>query len=377
MYNAPPFTLGIEEEYLLIDAETRELITKTPAGFFDACKSELGDQVSPEFLQCQIEIGTNICQTATETREELKHLRRVIIHHAESYGMRVIAASTHPFSVPDNSRHTPKARYYQLANDLQAVVRRLQISGMHIHCGLGEDDDLRIDLMGQISYLLPHFLALTTSSPFWQSENTGLKSYRLAVWDEMPRTGLPEDFDSYGEYLRHVEVLIETGVIEDASKIWWDIRPSTRYQTLEMRISDVCTRLEDAVCIAALYQCWLHRLWRLKKDNMRWRRYANMLINENRWRAQRYGTDQGLIDFGANRIKDFPELLCEMQVMIAEDAEILECVAEVTHAQNILSGGTSAHRQVSVYDNALANGSSEQEALVAVVDALVEETKAD
>ncbi|PIE46303.1 MAG: carboxylate-amine ligase [Gammaproteobacteria bacterium] len=369
----PSFTLGIEEEYLLVDLQTRELITQTPKGFLAACQAQLGEQVTPEFLQCQIEIGTRVCHDAAAAREELKYLRSVIIEQAAKFDIGVIAASTHPFSLSDITRHTPKARYNQLADDLQAVVRRLQICGMHIHCGL-DDDDLRIDLMGQISYILPHLLALTTSSPFWHGENTGLKSYRLAVWDEMPRTGLPEHFESYSEYIRHVNVLVKTGVIEDATKIWWDIRPSARYQTLEMRISDVCTRLDDAVCIAAVYQCWLHRLWRLKKDNMKWRRYANMLINENRWRAQRYGIDNGLIDFGDNCIESFPDLIEEMLSLTAEDAEELNCVKEVQHARSILQNGTSAHRQVANYKKALTTQDNHQ-ALISVVDELIKDTQ--
>lgn len=371
----PEFSLGIEEEYFLVDAETRKLITETPKGFFEACQADLGDQVTPEFLQCQIEIGTKVCRTAAEAGEELKRLRRAVIKHAEDFGIRVMAASTHPFPLQANGKHTQKARYNQLANDLQAVVRRLQISGMHIHCGLSADDDLRIDLMGQVSYILPHLLSLTTSSPFWHGENTGLKSYRLSVWDEMPRTGLPESFNSYSEYMRHIDALVNTGVIEDASKLWWDIRPSVRYPTLEMRISDVCTRVEDAVCVAALYQCWLHMLYRLKKDNMKWRLYANMLLNENRWRAQRYGIDEGLIDFGDNCIEPFVNLVDEMLYILHEDAQTLDCVAEIRHARNILTNGTSAHRQVQTYEQAIQNGHSVDDALIAVVDAIVADSK--
>ncbi|PID65111.1 MAG: carboxylate-amine ligase [Gammaproteobacteria bacterium] len=368
---SPSFTLGIEEEYLLVDLQTRELISKIPKGFLAACQAEL---VTPEFLQCQIEIGTKVCRTAAEARDELQYLRRIIIEQAAKFDIGVIAASTHPFSLSDITHHTPKARYNQLADDLQAVVRRLQICGMHIHCGL-EDNDLRIDLMEQIIYILPHLLALTTSSPFWHGENTGLKSYRLAVWDEMPRTGLPGHFASYSEYKRHVNVLIETGVIEDATKIWWDIRPSARYQTLEMRISDVCTRIDDAVCVAALYQCWLHRLWRLKKDNMKWRRYANMLINENRWRAQRYGIDNGLIDFGDNCVESFSDLVEEILSVTAEDADALGCIKEVQHVQKILQNGTSAHRQVAHYEKALAAGQDNHQALISVVDQLITDTQ--
>lgn len=370
----PSFSIGIEEEYMLVDLTTRELIQEVPDGFFADCKAELGDQVTPEFLQCQIEIGTHICQTAAEAKDELKRLRHCIISQAKKYHIGVIAASTHPFSLQETSKHTPKARYNQLANDLQAVVRRLQICGMHVHCGL-DSDDLRIDMMGQISYILPHLLSLTTSSPFWHGENTGLKSYRLAVWDEMPRTGLPENFDSYSEYMRHVDALTDIGVIEDASKIWWDIRPSSRYQTLEMRISDVCTRIDDAVCIAAIYQCWLHMLYRLRKHNMKWRQYSHMLVNENRWRAQRYGIDQGLIDFGAGQIKTFPDLVDEFIDLLSEDAEILDCKDELLHVRHIVTYGTSAHRQIEAYESALAQGSNEKDALISVVDHLMKDTQ--
>lgn len=370
----PDFTLGIEEEYMLVDLQTRELISKVPAGFFEDCHSELGEQVTREFLQCQIEIGTRVCKNTLEAREELRSLRKAIIDTAKKYDIGVIAASTHPFSASDIVRHTEKPRYEQLADDLQAVVRRLQICGMHIHCGLN-DDDLRIDFMGQVSYILPHLLSLTTSSPFWHGQNSGLKSYRLAVWDEMPRTGLPEHFDSYSEYMRHVDILVQTGVIEDATKVWWDIRPSARYQTLEMRISDVCTRIDDAVAVAAVYQCWLHMLYRLKKYNMRWREYSQMLVNENRWRAQRYGIDKGLIDFGSGIIKPYHDLIEEMIDLLSEDAEILGCQKELLHIRDIVKNGTSAHRQVRSYETALANGASEKAALIAVVDDLLLDTQ--
>lgn len=370
----PDFTIGIEEEYMLVNLKTRELITEVPEGFFADCKAQLGDQVTPEFLQCQIEIGTTVCQTAEQAKAELCRLRKTLIDTAKVYEIGLIAASTHPFSNQEVVKHTQRPRYKQLAADLQAVVRRLQICGMHIHCGLNEDD-LRIDFMRQVSYILPHLLSLTTSSPFWQGKKTGLKSYRLAVWDEMPRTGLPESFDSYSEYKRHVDMLIATDVIEDATKIWWDIRPSARYQTLEMRISDVCTRIEDAVTVAAIYQCWLHMLYRLKKDNLRWREYSRMLVNENRWRAQRYGIDRGLIDFGAGEIKRYDELTKEILALLAEDAEILGCQTELAHMKNIVKEGTSAHRQIDAYQAALAQGQTQQEALVAVVDHLLIDTQ--
>ena len=213
-----------------------------------------------------------------------------------------------------------------------------------------------------------------TSSPFWEGLNTGLRSYRLAVWNEMPRTGLPETYASYAEYERHVNVLVNAGVIEDASKVWWDARPSIRFPTLEMRICDICTRLEDTICIAAIYRCWLRMLYRLRMKNQSWRLYSQLLIGENRWRADRYGSDRGLIDFGRGVMVPFAELLEEMLDLIREDAESLGCTAEVEHAKTILERGTSAHMQVDVYEKALEDGADEKEALRAVVDKLIDET---
>ena len=369
----PRFTIGIEEEYLLVDRETRDLINEAPPTMLPACEEALEGQVTPEFLQCQIEVGTRVCETIGEARGDLAHLRRTVARVAGEHGLAMIAASTHPFATWEAQKRTPKERYEVIERDLQDVVRRLLISGMHVHVGV-EDDDLRIDLMNQVAYILPHLLALSTSSPFWQSHETGLKSYRIAVWDEMPRTGLPAQFDSYGEFDRHVNVLVSAGLIEDGSKLWWDVRPSVRFPTLEMRMCDICTRLEDAVCIAALYRCWLRMLYRLRLDNQRWRRYEPMLINENRWRAQRYGIDRGLVDFGKGAIVPFAELLEEMLALVHEDAEHLGCVAEVEHARRIVAHGTSAHRQIDTYQDAIASGADQSEALKAVVDMLIDDT---
>ena len=374
MVPEPFFTIGIEEEYLIVDRETRNLIGHAPPSILAECEKKLKEQVSPEFLQCQIEVGTRVCKTIRDARENLAFLRNTVSEVIEQHGMAMIASSTHPFSMSVRQETTNKDRYSKLEEDLQQVARRLVICGMHVHIGI-DDDDLRLDLMGQVSYALPHLLALSTSSPFWKGNDTGLKSYRIAVWDELPRTGLPEVFDSFAEYRRHVEVLINAGIIEDGTKIWWDIRPSDKFPTLEMRICDICTRLEDTICIAALYLCWLHKLYRLRRNNQRWRRYARMLIDENRWRAHRYGCDEGLIDFGRGEIVPYAELVEEMLELIAEDAEFLDCVAEVEHARNILQRGTSAHRQLRVYKEALSSGRSQQEALMDVVDMLIEDTK--
>ncbi len=371
--NDPSFTVGIEEEYLLIDRKTRNLIAEAPPTMMSECEALLEGQVTPEFLQCQIEIGTRVCESLEGAREDLSRLRRTVSQVARGHGLEIIAASTHPFAVWGEQKRTEKERYAIIAQDLQEVVRRLMISGMHIHVGI-EEEDLRVDLMGQVAYVLPHLLALSTSSPFWQGHHTGLKSYRIAVWNELPRTGLPEQFESFAEFERHVEVMVQAGLIEEGSKIWWDIRPSVKFPTIEMRISDICTRLEDTICIAALYRCWLRMLYRLRRNNQRWRRYASTLINENRWRAQRYGVDQGLVDFGKGEIVPYPQLLEEMLVLIREDAQFFGCVAEVEHARAILDRGTSAHWQVKTFEDAVADGASKEEALKAVVDMLVRET---
>ena len=371
----PPLTVGVEEEYLLVDRATRALAKKPPAAMLEECEARIADLVKPEFLRAQIEVATRVRQTIGEVRDDLVWLRSTVAEVADKHGLAPIAASTHPFSEWQDLTHTDKERYHTLARDMQAVARRLVICGMHVHVGV-DDDELRIDLMNQVTYFLPHLLALSTSSPFWRGENTGLKSYRLSVFDEVPRTGLPERFESYSEYLRHVEVLTGAGILEDATMLWWDVRPSARFPTLEMRISDVCTRLDDAVCIAAFFVCIVRLLYRLRRDNQRWRTYAPMLIQENRWRAQRYGLDEGLIDFGKGEVVPCADLVEELIALTREDAEALDCVAEIEHSREIVRQGTSAHRQIRVFEDAVAAGASREEALQAVVDMLIEETVA-
>jgi carboxylate-amine ligase len=308
-----------------------------------------------------------------EALEQLVHLRGTVGRIAGEFGLAPIAASTHPFAEWSSQQHTDKERYNILAKDLQHVARRLVICGMHVHVGI-EDDELRIDLLGQAAYFLPHLLALSTSSPFWQGAQTGLKSYRLSVFDELPRTGLPHQFASFSEYERTVELLVSAGLIEDATKLWWDLRPSARFPTLEMRITDVCPLIDDGIAIAALYKCILRMLYRLRRQNQRWRHYPPFLVRENRWRAQRYGIEQGLVDFGKGVVVPFATLLEELFDLVAEDAAYFGCTAEVAHARTILARGTSADRQRARYDAIKKLGGSEQAALVAVVDGIIEET---
>lgn len=371
----PDFTIGIEEEYLLVDRESHAL-ANAPEDLMERCKCALEGQVSPEFLNCQIEIGTRVCRTVGEARDDLKRLRTTVASVAADYGLAPIAASCHPFADWKDQTHTDRDRYNVLQKDLAGVARRMLICGMHVHVGI-DNPDQRIDLMNQLSYFLPHLLALSCSSPYWQGEDTGLSSYRLTVFDNLPRTGLPPKFDSWGAYERSVNALCHLGVIEDSSKIWWDLRPSSRFPTIESRICDVSPRLEDTLSLAALTQCIIRLLWRLSHKNQRWRLYDNMLIAENRWRAQRYGIGEGLIDFGALEIVPFETLLQHLFELIEEDAEALGAGAEVLATQHILKDGTSADRQRSAYRNARDCGKDHGEALRAVVTHLVEEFHTD
>ncbi|MBN9267648.1 MAG: carboxylate-amine ligase [Hyphomicrobium sp.] len=369
----PSFTIGIEEEYHLVDVRTRALATEAPAGFLEDCERALGPQVSPEFLRSQIEVGTRPCRTLGEASADLKRLRAGIVASAAPHGLAPIAASTHPFARTGQAPHTDRERYHTLARDLAGVGRRLLISGMHVHIGI-EDDEQRIDLMNQLRYFLPHLLILSTSSPFWEGEDTGLKSWRLAIFRELPRTGLPGRFNSWDEYRQTVEVLVRGKVMEDASKIWWDLRPSARFQTLEMRITDVCTRLEDAVTVAALFVCLARMLHRLRRNNQSWRTYPVFLLEENRWRAQRYGLQGSLFDFGRGELVPYADLLEEILAIIHEDAVALGCLEEVQGARRILAEGTSADRQLACFARAIESGATHQEALNAVVDHLAAES---
>jgi carboxylate-amine ligase len=297
----PSFTLGVEEEYLLVDKETRSLVIDPPETLMAEAEEKCGAQVTSELLKSQIEIGTKVCANIQEAHEDLARLRKNIIDVAANHGIAPIAASTHPFSKWVDQKHTEKDRYDQLTDEMQGAARRLLICGMHVHVGI-EDNELRIDLMNQLSYFLPHLLALSCSSPFWLGEDTGLKSYRLTIFDALPRTGIPERFASWAEYERHVDILKNAGLIEDSTRVWWDLRPSGKFPTLETRIMDVCTRLKDTVALAALLCCIMRMLFRLRTRNQRWRLYTPMLIRENRWRAMRYSFDEG--DQGYPRYPD-------------------------------------------------------------------------
>ncbi len=371
----PSFTVGIEEEYLLVHADTGDL-AEAPEALMAACKADLDDQVSPEYLQCQIEVGTRVCDSISAARDDLRHLRHCIATRAAEFDLAPIAVSCHPFSDWKTQHHTKKERYDAIRSDLAGVVQRLLICGTHIHVGL-DDDALRIDLMPQLSYFLPHLLALSTSSPFWRGDDTGLASYRLTVFDNLPRTGLPPQFSSWAEYESTTRVLIDLGIIEDTTKIWWDLRPSHSYPTLETRICDVSPRLENSLGIAALTRAILRMLWRLRRTNQRWRQYDSFLINENRWRAQRYGTEGGLIDFGKREIVPFADLFDELIELVAVDLEALGGRDEVEALRAIAETGGSPTRQRAVRAKALAETGDTDAANLAVVRDLIAEFTAD
>jgi carboxylate-amine ligase len=373
MTREPPLTLGIEEEYLLVDRETGAVASEPPEEIFIELNTLTAGRAFPEFLRAQVEVATPVCADIAAARRELTSLRSAVIEVAGRYGLAPIAASSHPFSLSSRQKRTDKERYIALLEEMQGAARRMMICGLHVHVGI-EDDELRIDLMNQLAYFLPHLLALSCSSPFWEGENTGLKSFRLMIFNGVPRTGLPERFASWSEYRRHTETLIDAGVIADTSRIWWDLRPSARYPTLEMRVTDCCTTLEDALRLAALNQCLVRMLYRLRRANQRWRSYPHLLLGENRWRAMRYSYDAGLLDLGRQCVVPFAELLEELLEILKPDATALDCAAELAGLREIVRRGTSAHRQLGVYAATVADGASHDEALRAVTRWLVEET---
>ena len=369
-------TLGVEEEYLLVDPDTGAAASNPPRGFFKACKDKLGKRVTPEFLRCQIEIASDICHTAADVRAQLHELRGVLADTAAQFDLALMAASTHPFAPWEQQKATRGARYAQLSKDMAGAIHRMMICGMHVHVGL-EEPAHRIEVMNQMRYFLPHMLALSASSPFWNGQRMGMHAYRLSVFDGMPRTGMPETMTSWGEYTGLIDTLVQAGVIEDSSKVWWDIRPSHKFPTLEMRVCDVCTRVEDAVAVAALYQCLTRRILRLATQNMKWRLYPAFLIEENRWLAQRRGVQGELIDFGTGEAVGYAQLAEELTALLAEDADALSCTDELAHIRTIVERGTSAQRQIATYEARIEAGDDHGAALRAVVLELIRDTVAD
>jgi carboxylate-amine ligase len=357
-------TLGVEEEYQIIDPETRQL-TSYVQEFLEHGQIVFKDQVKPELMQSQIEVGSNICRNVREVRRELVRLRSMVAEVAHKHDRRIVAAGTHPFSRWLDQEVTGNPRYRKLLDDMKYLGQRLLIFGMHLHVGI-ENKDLRMDVMNQLRYFLPHILTLSTSSPFWHGRNTGLKSYRSVIFEDLPRTGIPGWFDSYADYEHHVNTLIRTNCIEEATKIWWDVRPHAKFPTLEIRICDCMTKVDDVVAIVALLQSLVATLIRFRRQNITWRNYRRDLIDENKWRAIRYGIDGELIDFGKGESVPLRLLMGELIDLVSEEAERLDCRHELEHIYTILNKGTSADRQLAVYH--------ETNSLEAVVDHLAEET---
>jgi glutamate---cysteine ligase / carboxylate-amine ligase len=372
----PPFTVGVQEEYLLVKLDSRDVDENPPTPLLEECIRRSGGQVSPRFLRSQLEASTKPCRSVAEAGADLARLRGIILEVAAGYGRAPIAASTHPFAKATSQITTERERFFALANEMQGAARRIMICGMRVHVGI-DDDDLRVDLMNQLTYFVPHLLALSCSSPFWDGERTGLMSFRTTLLSSLPRTGLPERFASYAELRRNLDMLVRNGMIEHAGKMWWDVRPDSLHPALETRVMDSCTSIEDAVSLAALTVSLIRRLYRLKLDNRSWRAYPNMLIAENRWRAMRYSVDGELLDLARGELVAFPQLIKELIGLVREDAQALGCLRELEHVQTILMRGTSAHRQVRTYEEARAAGASDREALLAVVDFLVRETRAN
>jgi carboxylate-amine ligase len=362
--NAPSLTLGIEEEYQIIDPATRELksyITEILAG-----DHMILDEVKPELHQSMVEIGSKVCRTPSELRAELVRLRGLVMDLAARSDLVIAAAGTHPFSSWMTQEITPLERYAGVKEDLQDLAQQLLIFGTHIHVGI-EDKDFLIDAMNVARYLLPHVLCLSTSSPFWQGRRTGLKSYRSIVFRNFPRTGVPPIMRSHGDYDELLDSLVTTRCVPDGSKIWWDVRPHHAYPTLEFRVCDVCTRVEEAVCIAAILQAIIAKIWKLRRDNLTFRVYPTAMIEENKWRAVRFGLDGKLIDFGKEQELPARELISEMLQWFVDDVvDELGSRREVEYAFEIMRNGTSADRQLAVIDRT--------HDLKAVVDRVIAET---
>ena len=358
------FTLGIEEEFQIVDPHTRELRSHV-SEFLEEGKMILGEQIKPEMIQSMIEVGTGICKNIQEARADITRLRSIISALAGKTGLVIVAASTHPFSHWQDQKIYDDERYNLLVQELQNVARSLLIFGLHVHVGVA-DPERRIHIMNAARYFLPHVLALTTSSPFWMGHNTGLKSYRTEVFKAFPRTDIPDHFDSYSNFQRYVDLLVNTGCINDGRKIWWDLRPHPIFPTLEFRICDIPTRVDDTIAIAALFQAIVAKLTKLIEKNLGFRLYRRMLIQENKWRAVRWGIDGKMIDFGKQKEVPTRDLILELLDFVDDVVDELDSRKEIEHVHTILERRTSAEEQLRVFE--------ETKDLKSVVDRLIELT---
>lgn len=360
------FSFGIEEEYFLVDAQTHSIVRTMPHGFLNAARKATDDRVTGEFLQSQVEALTRPHTSIAAAREELRELRRVLGALAGEHGLAILACGTHPTASWTRLRQSEGARYDAVMDDLQMIGQRNMLCGMHVHVEL-PDPDQRVDVMIRMLPYLPLFVALATSSPFWQSRPTGLLGYRLAAYDELPRTGVPELFRSVGEYEAFVAALVKADVIKDSSYVWWAIRPSLKHPTLELRAPDSCTRIEDTIAIAALWRAIAMRLYRDPQLNSGLDAVARAVVVENKWRAQRYGihgTFAGIKGGGALPIRALVDSTIES---VETEARELDCVAEIAHCRRIVERGTSADAQLAVYEEN-GNGDAPERALRAVTD---------
>jgi carboxylate-amine ligase len=363
----PSFTIGIEEEYQTIDPETRDLRSHIDVEIIEKGKTLLKEAVKPEMHQSVIEVGTGVCGDMHQARQEIIKLRRDMIALAKSSGLRLGAAGTHPFADWRNQEIYPDPRYYEILEDMKIVARANLIFGLHVHIGV-EDRETAIHLMNAARYFLPHILALSTNSPFWLGMDTGLKSYRCKVFDKFPRTNIPDYFPSWGEYASFVNLLVHTRCIDNAKKIWWDIRPHPNFPTLEFRICDLPMRADETLAIAALIQATVAKLYKLHSANQGFRLYRRALIMENKWRAVRYGLDGKLIDFGKKEEVPLRDLVYEYLHLIDDVVDELGSRREINYIHRILEMGTGADRQLATYK---ATGD-----LKKVVDYIISETEA-
>jgi carboxylate-amine ligase len=362
----PSFTLGIEEEYQTIDPHTRELRSHIHTEILEQGKILLEERMKPEMHQSVVEVGTRVCRNIKEAKEDLKQLRRDVIRLAQQNGLRLAAAATHPTADWRTQEIYPDARYHTMVEDMQIVARANLIFGLHVHVGV-EDRDVAIHLMNVARYFVPHLLALSTNSPFWVGINTGLKSYRCKVFDKFPRTNIPDYFPSWGEYENFIKLLIKTGCIDNAKRIWWDIRPHPYFNTLEVRVCDIPLRVDETVAIAALIQATFAKLYKLFSTNQTFRLYRRALIMENKWRAARYGLTGKLIDFGKQIEVPARDLILEYLEFVDDVVDELDSREEINYIQEILRMGSGADRQLRVFEE---TGDFNK-----VVDYIVEETQ--
>ncbi len=367
------FSFGIEEEYFIVCKRTRRLDDRSKGILLRKAQDGVRAVVSSEMLQSQIEIASPILTDMPTAHKELNDARTALGEIAESHGLGIIAAGTHPLAVWKEQRITERDRYVQMQQELQIVARRNVLCGMHVHVQPPINVS-RIDIINRLLPYLPILLALSTSSPFWQAHRTGMRGYRLAVYDELPRTGLPPVFRNDGEYHLFIDTLVSSGAIPDESHIWWAIRPSSKYPTVELRVADSCTHLEDTLCVAAIFRCLVRLCVRRPELNARMDSMWRHVIEENRWRAQRFGINGSLIDIDRGRLMPISEAVDQLLDLIEPDAVALNCIAEVNHARRILERGTSADQQLAIYQDLRARGRPRSEALGAVVDWLLKTT---